>query len=100
MILLELRPTRRDAILAVALGGNILSGGKFSLMGSVIGAATIQTLSTSLYAMGVSGDQLPVYKAIVVIAIVVLQSPVFKKYTAGLKAKKAAPKAAMEGGNQ
>ncbi len=89
-----------DAILAVALGGNILSGGKFSLMGSVIGAATIQTLSTSLYAMGVSGDQLPVYKAVVVIIIVVLQSPVFKKYTAGLKAKKAAPKAAVEGGNQ
>ncbi len=84
-----------DAILAVALGGNILS-----LMGSVIGAATIQTLSTSLYAMGVSGDQLPVYKAVVVIIIVVLQSPVFKKYTAGLKAKKAAPKAAVEGGNQ
>ena len=50
--------------------------------------------------MGVSGDQLPVYKAIVVIIIVVLQSPVFKKYTAGLKAKRAVPKAAAEGGNQ
>ena len=31
-----------DAILAVALGGNVLGGGKFSLMGSVIGAYTIQ----------------------------------------------------------
>lgn len=30
-----------DAILAVAFGGNILSGGKFSLMGSIIGAFTI-----------------------------------------------------------
>lgn len=89
-----------DAILAVALGGNILSGGKFSLMGSVIGAATIQTLSTALYAMGVSGDQLPVYKAIVVVIIVVLQSPVFKKYMAGLKTKKAVSKAAAKGGNQ
>ncbi len=89
-----------DAILAVALGGNILSGGKFSLMGSVIGAVTIQTLSTSLYAMGVSGDQLPVYKAIVIIIIVVLQSPVFKKFMAGLKTKKAAGGAAVEGGNQ
>ena len=89
-----------DAILAVALGGNILSGGKFSLMGSVIGAVTIQTLSTSLYAMGVSGDQLPVYKAIVIIIIVILQSPVFKKYMAGLKIKKSAQRTAAEGGNQ
>ncbi len=69
-----------DAILAVALGGNILSGGKFSLIGSVIGAYTIQALTTTLYAMNVSADQLPVYKAVVVITIVVLQSPVFRKF--------------------
>ncbi len=69
-----------DAILAVALGGNSLAGGKFSLAGSVIGAITIQALSTSLYSMGVSADQLPVYKAIVVIIIVSLQSKQFKKF--------------------
>lgn len=74
-----------DAILAVALGGNSLGGGKFNLMGSVIGAYTIQALSTTLYAMNVSSDQLPVYKAVVVVIIVVLQSPVFKKRLAGLK---------------
>ena len=51
-----------DAILAVALGGNVLGGGKFSLMGSVIGAYTIQALTTTLYAMNVKADQLPVYK--------------------------------------
>ena len=38
-----------DAILAVALGGNSLAGGKFSVAGSVIGAITIQALSTTLY---------------------------------------------------
>lgn len=69
-----------DAILAVALGGNILSGGKFSIAGSVIGAYTIQALTTTLYAMNVSADQLPVYKAIVVVIIVTMQSPVFKKF--------------------
>jgi len=69
-----------DAILAVALGGNSLAGGKFSLAGSVIGAITIQALSTSLYSMGVSADQLPVYKAIVVVIIVALQSKEFKKF--------------------
>lgn len=88
-----------DAILAVALGGNVLGGGKFSLMGSVIGAYTIQALTTTLYAMNVSADQLPVYKAIVVVIIVTLQSPVVKKYFAGLKAKKVS-KVAVEGGNQ
>lgn len=87
-----------DAILAVALGGNLLSGGKFSLMGSVIGAYTIQALTTTLYAMKVSADQLPVYKAIVVIIIVILQSPVFKKYIANVKKKKALNKQATEGG--
>lgn len=68
-----------DAILAVALGGNSLGGGKFSLMGSVIGAYTIQALTTTLYAMSVSADQIPVYKAIVVIIIVALQSQEFIK---------------------
>ena len=85
-----------DAILAVALGGNVLGGGKFSLMGSVIGAYTIQALTTTLYAMNVSADQLPVYKAIVVIIIVILQSPVFKKSIANLKTKWTS--AAVEGG--
>lgn len=86
-----------DAILAVALGGNLLSGGKFSLMGSVIGAYTIQALTTTLYAMKVSSDQLPVYKAIVVIIIVILQSPVFCKYFMDLK-KRVLNKQQMEGG--
>lgn len=76
-----------DAILAVALGGNLLSGGKFSLMGSVIGAYTIQALTTTLYAMKISSDQLPVYKAIVVILIVVFQSPVFQQKFHAFQAK-------------
>jgi len=85
-----------DAILAVALGGNILSGGRFSLFGSVIGAYTIQALTTTLYAMNVSADQLPVYKAVVVVIIVVLQSPVFKKYITEVRRKKSVK--SIEGG--
>lgn len=68
-----------DAILAVALGGNLLSGGKFSLMGSIIGAYTIQALTTTLYSLNVSADRLPVYKAIVVLAIVIAQSDTVQK---------------------
>ena len=79
------------------LGGNALGGGKFSLMGSVIGAYTIQALTTVLYGLNVSADQLPVYKAIVVVVIVVLQSPVFKKFIAVQKEKRTS-KAAVKGG--
>ena len=89
-----------DAILAVALGGNFLGGGKFSLVGSVIGAYTIQALTTTLYPMNVKADQLPVYKAIVVIVIVTLQSETFKKYIAALKNKKASGAPAAEGGQK
>lgn len=46
-----------DAILAVALGGNSLGGGKFRLSGSIIGAYTIQAITTTLYALGVSSAQ-------------------------------------------
>ena len=64
---------------------------------AVIGAYTIQALTTTLYAMNVKADQLPVYKAIVVVIIVTLQSDVFKKYIANLKAKRSV---AAEGGQK
>ncbi len=69
-----------DAILAVALGGNSLGGGKFSLAGSIIGAYTIQAITTTLYALGVSTNQAPVFKAIIVILIVAIQAPPVKAY--------------------
>jgi len=85
-----------DAILAVAIGGNSLTGGKFSLAGSVIGAVTIQALTTTLYAMHVSADQLPLYKAVVVIIIVALQSPVVIKWFRSVKAGKSSAEPVKE----
>lgn len=67
-----------DAILAVAIGGNALGGGKFSIAGSVLGAYVIQTLTTTLLAMKVPPESLIFYKAIVVIIIVVISSPPVK----------------------
>lgn len=81
-----------DAILSVALGGNSLGGGKFRLAGSIIGAYTIQAITTTLYALGVSSDVAPVYKAIIVIVIVTVQAPPFKAYLAKRSAKKALAK--------
>ena len=69
-----------DAILAVALGGNSLGGGKFNLAGSIIGAYTIQAITTTLYALGVSSTQAPVFKAIIVILIVAIQAPPLKAF--------------------
>lgn len=89
-----------DAILAVALGGNSLGGGKFNMAGSIIGAYTIQAITTTLLAMGVSTDQAPVIKAIIVILIVVVQCPVFRKYLAGREAKKAAALLAKGGSHE
>jgi len=74
-----------DAILAVAIGGNALSGGKFSLAGSVIGAYIIEALTITLYAMKVSSTAVKAYKAVVIIAIVVLGSPIVQKYIIRLR---------------
>ena len=77
-----------DAILAVALGGTLLSGGKFYIGGSVIGAITIQTLTTTMYALGVSSDQLPVVKAAAVIIICLIQSKKAQEMFAAWKEKR------------
>ena len=82
-----------DAILAVALGGNSLGGGKFNLAGSIIGAYTIQAITTTLYALGVSSAQAPVFKAVLVILIVVIQSETVKDAIKRASAKKAAKEA-------
>lgn len=64
-----------DAILAVALGGNALSGGRFSMVSSILGAYVIQFLTTTLFKFNVSSSALPAYKAIVVIVLVVISAP-------------------------
>ncbi|MBQ4242757.1 MAG: ABC transporter permease, partial [Lachnospiraceae bacterium] len=79
-----------DAILSVALGGNSLGGGKFNLAGSIIGAYTIQAITTTLYALGISSIQAPVFKAIIVILIVVIEAPPFKAFVGRISAANAA----------
>jgi galactofuranose transport system permease protein len=78
-LLLEL-----DAILAVTLGGTALTGGRFSLAGSVIGALIIQTLTYAIYSLGVPPEINLVVKAVVVFAVMLLQSPEFRTAMRGL----------------
>ena len=68
-----------DAILAVAIGGNNLGGGRFKIAGSILGAYVIQTLTITLYAMKVSSTNVKAYKAIVIVLLVVIGSPVVKQ---------------------
>ena len=81
-----------DAILAVALGGNALSGGKFNMWGSILGAYIIQFLTTTLYKFQVDSAALPAYKAVVVIILVVFSSPVVREKLSSLTNKKKALK--------
>ena len=71
-----------DAILAVALGGNSLSGGKFNIWASILGAYVIQFLTTTLYKFEVSSDALAAYKAVVVIILVVFSAPTVRDFMA------------------
>jgi galactofuranose transport system permease protein len=63
------------AILAVVLGGTSLMGGKFSLAGTVVGVLIIQTLNSTILFLGVPSAQSPVFFALVVVVVVMIQSP-------------------------
>ena len=76
-----------DAILAVAIGGNSLGGGKFRMLGSILGAYAIQALTITLYAMKVPSTDVKAYKAVVIILLVVMGSPVVKEFFGKLSKK-------------
>ena len=82
-LLLEL-----DAILAVTLGGTSLDGGKFSLAGSVVGALIIQTLTYTIYSLGVPPEVNMVVKSVVVFLVCLSQSAEFKTVWRRLFARK------------
>lgn len=67
-----------DAILAVAIGGTSLNGGRFSIPASIVGAIIIQSITTTVYAIGVPPEIIQVIKAVLVIIICLFQSTQFK----------------------
>jgi galactofuranose transport system permease protein len=79
-----------DAILAVTLGGTLLTGGRFSLAGSVLGALIIQTLTSTIYSIGVPPEINMVVKAAVVFVVMLLQSAEFRAAVRALVARPAA----------
>ena len=68
-----------DAILATVIGGTSMAGGRFYLSGTVVGALFIQTLTTTIYSLGVPPEITLVVKAIVVIVVCIIQSTEFRR---------------------
>jgi len=74
-----------DAILAVVIGGAALTGGRFSIAGSLLGAIIIQTISTSILRADFGGRSVPVelnliIKATFVLALCLVQSSEWRRW--------------------
>lgn len=63
-----------DAILAVVMGGTLMSGGRFSLFSSMIGALVIWTFTLTVYTLGVPANALLAAKAVLVLVVILLYS--------------------------
>jgi galactofuranose transport system permease protein len=76
--------TELDAILAVVIGGTLMAGGRFSLLGSALGALVIQTTITSMLSIGVPASAITAVKAVVVIAVIFLYSEQAQSFIRGI----------------
>jgi len=66
-----------DAILAVVIGGGSLMGGRFNLLLSIVGALIIQGMNTGILLSGFPPELNQVVKAVVVMCVLIVQSPRF-----------------------
>ena len=63
-----------DAILAVVIGGTMMTGGRFSLFSSVLGALVIWTFTITMYTFGVPANALLAGRALLVLVVILLYS--------------------------
>ena len=63
-----------DAIFAVVIGGTLMSGGRFSLLASIVGALIIWTFTITMYIFGVPANALLAGRAILVLVVILLYS--------------------------
>jgi simple sugar transport system permease protein len=80
--------TELDAILAVVIGGTSMSGGRFSLLASMVGALVMQAITQSMYAIGVPAFALQAIKAVVVIFVILLYSEQVRGFVLGISMPK------------
>ena len=77
-----------DAILAVVLGGTSMTGGKFSLTGTIVGSLIIRTITTLVYYFGITSESIMAFKAAIILVVIVIQSEPFGKWMATRNARK------------
>ncbi len=75
-----------DAILAVVLGGASLSGGRIYLATTLLGVLIIQSLTTSILMTGLPPEYNLVVKAVVILAVLLIQAPKLRIQVANLAA--------------
>jgi simple sugar transport system permease protein len=63
-----------DAILSVVIGGTLMTGGRFSLVASAIGALIIWTFTITMYTFGVPANALLAGRAVLVLVVIILYS--------------------------
>jgi ribose/xylose/arabinose/galactoside ABC-type transport system permease subunit len=80
-----------DAILAVVIGGTSLVGGRYSLLGTLVGSLVIQTLVTTVYTVGIPPIATMVFKAAVITIVCLLQSPATNAALASWRRRLAGP---------
>ena len=85
------RDMELDAILAVVLGGTNMRGGKFNLGGSAVGAIILMALTQTMTFYGVNPESTMWVKAVVIVIIILIQSPTTRKFIA-TKFKAISPK--------
>jgi simple sugar transport system permease protein len=80
-----------DAILAVVIGGTALTGGRFSIAGTVLGAVVIKTLDITIYTVGIPPEVRLLFKAVVVILLCLAQSAAFRAWLTGRRRRGGRP---------
>jgi len=69
-----------DAILSVVMGGTLMTGGRFNMLASAIGAVVIWTFTVTVYHLGVPANALLAAKAILVLVVILLYSDYTRRF--------------------
>ena len=87
-----------DAILSVVIGGTSMTGGKFSLSGTIVGSIIIRTIVTFVYYFGIAAEATMAFKALIIAVVIVLQSEPVRAWMSRRAAIRAEAKSGAKGG--
>ena len=87
-----------DAILSVVIGGTSMTGGKFSLSGTIVGSIIIRTIVTFVYYFGIAAEATMAFKALIIAVVIVLQSEPVRAWMSKRAAIRAEAKSGAKGG--